>query len=129
MSPKRREILIAEDSRTQAEALRTLLADAGFDVRVARSGAEALESLRKKRADLVVSDVIMPRMTGLELCRAIRTNAELRDIPFILLTSLVDQLDVVRGLECGADNYITKPYEPEQLLRRVDRTLESHAHR
>lgn len=118
-------ILIAEDSRTQAEALRSLLADAGHDVRVAKSGGAALVELRRSPADLVISDVIMPGISGLELCRAIRSDDQLRDTPFIILTSLADPLDVVRGLEAGADNYVTKPYDPEQLLSRIGRTLAS----
>jgi signal transduction histidine kinase len=122
---KPREILIVEDSRTQAEALRLLLDMSGFGVRVARTGEEALEVLRKQTSDLVVSDVVMPEMTGFELCRALRGDPKLRDTPFILLTSLADPLDVIRGLECGADNYVTKPYDPEQLLRRITRTFES----
>jgi signal transduction histidine kinase len=116
-------ILIAEDSRTQAEALRLLLDSAGYAVRVARSGNDALAELRRERAELVVSDVIMPGMTGLELCRAIRQDESLRDLPFILLTSLTESADVVRGLEAGADNYVTKPYEPQLLLSRIARTL------
>jgi signal transduction histidine kinase len=122
MTAKRR-ILIAEDSRTQAEALRALLDASGFDVRVAKSGDAALAALRRQPADLVISDVIMPGMTGLDLCRVIRADPQLGATPFILLTSLAEPLDVVRGLEAGADNYVTKPYDPEQLLSRIERTL------
>lgn len=118
-------IVIAEDSRTQAEALRSLLDAAGYEVCVAKSGAAALLELRRARADLVVSDVIMPGMTGLELCRILRDDEQLADIPFVLLTSLADPGDVVRGLEAGADNYVTKPYDPELLLSRIRRTLSS----
>jgi len=124
-----RKILVVEDSRTQAAALRAQLAANGYDVRVAKSGVEALAELRRWKADLVISDVIMPEMTGLELCRALRHDPALRDLPFVLLTSLIDPLDVVRGLECGADNYITKPYELDQLLERIERTLESRHRR
>ena len=124
-----REILIVEDSRTQAEALRVLLDTSGFPVRVAKSGGEALAALRARPADLVVSDVIMPGMTGFELCSALRADPALSDTPFILLTSLADPLDVVRGLECGADNYVTKPYDPEQLIGRIDRTLDGREQR
>jgi signal transduction histidine kinase len=127
LTPRAR-ILVAEDSRTQAEALRSLLADASYDVRVAKSGGAALIELRRDPADLVISDVIMPGMTGLELCRAIRSDDQLQDTPFVILTSLADPLDVVRGLEAGADNYVTKPYEPELLLSRIERTLASRRH-
>src|ERR1700709_2208709 len=113
----RRRIVIAEGSRTQAERLRWLLDDAGFEVVVARTGAEAIDALRSVPADLVVSDVIMPGMTGFELCAAMRADSALRDTPCILLPSLADPLDVMRGLHAGADNYVTKPYDPAQLLQ------------
>ena len=122
-SPTPRRILIVEDSPTQAEAVRSLLDDAGYVVFVARSGSDALHALREQVVDLVISDVIMPGMSGFDLCRALRNDASLADIPFIILTSLAAPLDVMRGLECGADNYVTKPYEPEILLRRIARTL------
>jgi signal transduction histidine kinase len=123
------KILIVEDSRTQAEALRSLLAAAGFDVSVARTGAEALARIRQGGVDLVISDVIMPGMSGFELCAAVRADAAIAQTPFVVLTSLADPLHVMRGLECGADNYVTKPYEGEQLLRRIERTMQSHASR
>ncbi|MEO8580122.1 MAG: ATP-binding protein [Gemmatimonadales bacterium] len=120
-----RPILIVEDSRTQAEALRAFLEASGFAPRVASSGLAALADLRAHHADLVISDIIMPGMSGLELCQALRADLDLGDIPFMLLTSLIDPLDVIRGLECGADNYATKPYDPAQLLRRIGRTFDS----
>jgi DNA-binding response OmpR family regulator len=121
-------ILIVEDSRTQAEALRSQLAGAGFEARVVRSASDALADLRREPADLVISDVVMPGMTGLDLCRALRRDDQLRNLPFILLTSLADPLDVVRGLEAGADNYVTKPYDLDQLLSRIHRTLAGRRH-
>jgi two-component system sensor histidine kinase/response regulator len=126
-STARRRVLVVEDSRTQAEALRALLVDAGYDVTVARSGAEAMQALRAPPTDLIISDVVMPGMTGFDLCRAVRGDSTLAGTPFILLTSLAAPLDVVNALECGADNYVTKPYDPDQLLRRIERTLHSHA--
>jgi two-component system, sensor histidine kinase and response regulator len=121
-----RRVLVVEDSRTQAEALRAVLADARYEVTVARSGSEALQALRAGATDLVISDVVMPGMTGFDLCRAVRADPTLANTPFILLTSLTAPLDVVNALECGADNYVTKPYDPDQLLRRIERTLQSH---
>jgi two-component system sensor histidine kinase/response regulator len=116
-------VLIVEDSRTQAEALRTLLDEAGYVVSVARSGGDALTVLAKHDTDLVISDVIMPGMNGFDLCRAVRRDPSIAALPFILLTSLAEPLDIMRGLECGADNYATKPYDPDVLLRRVERTM------
>lgn len=121
----RRRILVVEDSRTQAEALRSLLDEAGFDVEVAASGEAAIDKLRLEAVDLVISDVIMPGINGFELCTMLRQEETGGDTPFILLTSLRDPLDVVRGLECGADNYISKPFDPADLLARIERTFET----
>lgn len=71
------------------------------------------------KPDLVLSDILMPEMDGFELCRQIKTDAALRVIPVVLLTSLSDPKDVIKGLECGADNFITKPYEERHLLARI----------
>ncbi len=113
------EILIVEDSRTQAEQLKYILEEHDFQVVATRNGREALEALRQRRATLVITDVTMPEMDGYELCRRIRADQHLADLPVILLTSLSDPEDVFKGLECGADNFITKPYEPNYLLARI----------
>lgn len=114
-----RTILIVEDSPTQAEALRSLLESHEWGVRTARSAEAALDALRSDGADLVLSDVVMPGMSGYELCRAIKEDPALQTIPVVLLTSLTDPMDIIRGLECGADNYITKPYDESRLLTRI----------
>ena len=98
------EILIAEDSPTQAEQLRYLLAEAGYRVAVATNGKQALDLALKRPPSLVITDVMMPEMDGLEFCKRIKSEARLRDIPVVLLTSLSSLLDVVKVLECGADN-------------------------
>ncbi|HEX6533706.1 MAG TPA: ATP-binding protein [Gemmatimonadaceae bacterium] len=120
-----RTILVAEDSATQAEAIRSLLEEHGFRARVARSAEEALASLRGEPVDLVLSDVIMPGMSGYELCRAIKEDPALRALPVVLLTSLSDPMDIIRGLECGADNYITKPYDDAHLIARIRHVFEN----
>lgn len=122
-----RRILIVEDSPTQAAALEALLESADYGVDVARSAEAAMIQLAKRPFDLVISDVVMPGMSGYELSREIKASEDLRDIPIILLTSLSDPLDIIRGLECGADNYLTKPYEPEQLLARITGVFENQA--
>jgi DNA-binding response OmpR family regulator len=119
------EILIVDDSATQLEALRSLLAEAGYRVRTARDGIEALAHLGEDGIDLVLSDVIMPGMSGYELCTAIKERRGEASPPVVLLTSLADPTDIVRGLECGADNYITKPYEAEHLLARIAQVLDN----
>jgi len=113
------QILVAEDSPTQAQRLRYLLEQQGYHVTTAADGALALEAARASRPALIVSDVMMPEMTGYELCRRIKSDPDLQAIPVVLVTTLSDPQDVIRGLECGADNFILKPYETEGLLRRV----------
>jgi two-component system, sensor histidine kinase and response regulator len=113
------EILVVEDSPTQAEHLKYILEDHNFLVSAARNGREAFELMRKHRPTLVITDVTMPEMDGYELCRRIRADDKLNDLPVILLTSLSDTEDVFRGLECGADNFITKPTEQNYLLARI----------
>jgi len=105
-------VLIAEDSRIQAKMLEKKLLDAGYQVRVAEDGSVAWEMLRAERPTLIISDIEMPNMTGYELCSAVKDDAELKTIPFILLSTLSEPQDIIRGLHCGADNYVTKPYNP-----------------
>ena len=117
----REPILVVEDSPTQAVALATLLEDAGHTVLIAGTGEAALETLRQSHVQLVLTDIVMPGIDGYQLCRQVK--AEWDDIPVILLTSLADPLAIVRGLESGADHYVTKPYDPVQLLARVGHVL------
>jgi signal transduction histidine kinase/DNA-binding response OmpR family regulator len=117
-------IVVAEDSATQLEALRTLLEAAGFDVAAHAVAEEALAWTREHGADLVISDIVMPGMSGYELCRAIKTQVR-EPPPVVLLTTLADARDIVRGLEAGADNYITKPYDPDHLVRRIHQVIEN----
>lgn len=115
-------ILLVEDSPTQLEAARSLLEQRGYQVATAHAGEEAFEMIRADRFDLVLSDVIMPGISGYELCA--RVKEDLADPPiFVLLTTLADPRDIVRGVECGADNYITKPYEGEHLIARIGQVL------
>ncbi|MGQ0635663.1 MAG: SpoIIE family protein phosphatase [Planctomycetaceae bacterium] len=117
--------LIAEDSRIQAKVLESRLSQAGYSVSVAGDGAEALELARRKKPHVIISDIEMPRMTGYEFCRAVKQDEALRDVPVILLSTLSDAVDIIRGLDAGADNYVTKPYDPNYLLSRVDSLLKS----
>jgi signal transduction histidine kinase/DNA-binding response OmpR family regulator len=117
------QILVAEDSPTQAEQLKYILEQHGYGVQATCNGREALACIEQRAPTLVISDVIMPQMNGYELCRRIKQAATLRNIPVILLTSLNDPADVVRGLECGADSFIFKPYEEHYLLARISYIL------
>jgi signal transduction histidine kinase len=116
-------ILIAEDSATQAQRLRHILEQQGYRVTVAGNGRLALEAARRDRPALIISDIVMPEMTGYELCRHLKQDVGLSETPVILVTTLSDPQDVIRGLECRADNFILKPYDAEQLLRRIQFVL------
>jgi signal transduction histidine kinase len=115
----RERILVVEDSATQAAALAHLLEQEGYDVVVARAGERAMELVRDDRFDLVLSDVVMPDISGYDVARRVKADPKLRDLPVVLLTSLNDPLAIVRGVASGADSYVTKPYLPERLLARV----------
>lgn len=117
----REPILVVEDSPTQAVALASLLEDGGHSVLIASTGEAALETLRTTPVQLVLTDIIMPGIDGYQLCQQVKS--EWANIPVILLTSLADPLAIVRGLESGADHYVTKPYDPIQLLTRVGHVL------
>jgi two-component system, OmpR family, response regulator VanR len=117
------EILIVEDSPTQALCLEGALEEAGYNVSMARNGHEALEYLKEHRPTLIVSDIVMPGMDGYELCRLVKADKELENTPVLLVTSLSDPADILKGLQCGADNFITKPYQERELLSRIQYLL------
>ena len=117
------QILIAEDSPTQAQRLRHILEQQGYEVSVAANGRLALETARQRKPTLIISDVMMPEMDGYGLCKAIKSDEKLKDVPVMLVTTLSDPQDVIRGLECGADNFIRKPYNEEHLLSRISYVL------
>ncbi|WP_137890673.1 response regulator [Ramlibacter sp. 2FC] len=117
------EILVAEDSPTQAEQLRFLLEEHGYRVTVAPDGMDALARLRRQPFTLVISDVVMPRLDGYGLCQAIKGDDALKHLPVMLVTTLSDPADVIRGLACGADNFVRKPYDEKYLLSRIEHLL------
>jgi hypothetical protein len=116
-------VLIAEDSATQAELLRHLLEEQGYTVTPTGNGRLALEAARARKPTLVITDVVMPEMDGYALCRAIKGDRRLRDVPVVIVTSLAGIQDIVMALDCGADNFIRKPYEPQALLTRIQYIL------
>jgi DNA-binding response OmpR family regulator len=113
------QILIAEDSATQAQRLQHILEQHGYRVTAAANGRLALEAAQRSKPALIISDVVMPEMNGYELCSRVKADARLSDVPVVLVTTLSDPHDVIRGLECGADNFILKPFDADQLLRRI----------
>lgn len=118
-------ILIAEDSATQRELLRHTLEQAGYEVVVAQDGREAWERLTPRVPTMVITDIVMPRMDGYELCRAMKREPRFAAIPVVLLTSLSDKKDVIAALECGANGFIGKPFADDYLLSRIKGVIET----
>jgi PAS domain S-box-containing protein len=118
------EILVVEDNEAQAEQLRMVLSKNGYGVSTAMNGKEALTYLEERQPAAVISDILMPEMDGYDLCRRIKDR--FGEVPVILLTALSDPHDVIKGLQCGADGFITKPYDVDFLLARIKYTLVNH---
>jgi len=117
------EILIVEDSLTQAKRLERLLVENGYVVHVARNGKEGLQAAAATKPSVVISDVLFKQKAAYEMCRRMKNTEELKGTPVVLLTSLSDPRDVIKGLQCGADNFLTKPYDGEHLIRRLEHIL------
>jgi two-component system response regulator RegX3 len=110
------KILIVEDEASFSEALEFLLKKEGFDVEVAEDGRQGLEKFAANGADLILLDLMIPEVSGTEVCRIIRTTSQ---VPIIMLTAKDAEIDKVVGLELGADDYVTKPYSSRELLARI----------
>lgn len=123
------KILVAEDSPTQAQRLRMMLQGHGYEVQVATNGRAALEAARASPPSLVISDVNMPEMNGYELTRAIKAEPGISETPVILVTTMSDPQEVIRGLECGADSFILKPYNDDFLVGRIQYVLINRQYR
>jgi len=113
------KILIVEDEKNIVEAIKYSLDKEGFRTLVAHDGARALELARRELPDLIVLDWMLPEVDGLEVCRRLRHEASTASIPIIMLTVKSDETDEVLGLEMGADDYMTKPFSPRELLARI----------
>ena len=116
-------ILVVDDQRTNAEMVSGLLRNLGYDVEVALSGDEALEMVRAKAPDLMITDILMPGVDGYEVCRQLRANPATALLPVILVTSAEPQTERVKGIEAGADDFLAKPVNWAELFGRVKRLL------
>jgi adenylate cyclase len=120
-------ILIADDNAMNLDILRTRLATHGYDILAATDGEEALALAREKQPDLILLDIVMPKLDGLEVCRRLREDPALPFMPIILVTARTDTRDVVAGLEAGGDEYLTKPVDQAALVARVKSMLRMKA--
>ena len=120
---ERPTILICDDDPLILDLLRHRLTARGYRVELARDGSEGLARVAKRRPDAIVLDAMMPRVDGFEVLRKLRENVETREIPVIILTPRRQERDVLDALELGADDFLTKPFIPEELLSRIGRLL------
>ena len=116
-------ILLVEDEQDLLELLRYNLNREGFNTVTAATGEEGLKQVRMTKPDLVLLDLMLPAMDGLEVCRTLKSREHTADIPVIMLTARGEESDIVRGLEMGADDYITKPFSPRILMARIKAVL------
>jgi two-component system alkaline phosphatase synthesis response regulator PhoP len=119
VSETNQRILLIEDDKNVVRLLRTYLEDAGYEVQVAYDGDIGVHMLRSERPNLVLLDLMLPNTDGWEITRIIRGDDALRSIPIIMLTARVEDTDKILGLEFGADDYITKPFNPREVLARI----------
>lgn len=117
------KILIVDDEEHIRELLRFNLEKAGYEVKLAEDGVIGLEMIDKERPDLLILDLMLPKMDGMSICRQLRSMVDYQDLPIIMLTAKGEEIDKVLGLELGADDYITKPFSPRELLARVHARL------
>jgi twitching motility two-component system response regulator PilH len=117
------KILVAEDSKTDAKYIESILAEKGYDIIFAEDGEEAEKLIEKELFDLIILDVVMPKKNGFQVCRTIKKNEKTKDIPVILVTSKKEEADKYWGKQQGADEYVTKPFEPIDLLAAIKRCL------
>jgi len=111
-------ILVADDDPKQAELVRRYAVAEGHEVTVVADGREAIDAVRRRVPDLMILDVMMPRMDGLDVCRVLRAEPASQGVPIILLTARSSEDDLLQGLDLGADDYVTKPYSPRELMAR-----------
>jgi twitching motility two-component system response regulator PilH len=119
------EVLLVEDSPVQREMISGILKDNGWKVTIACDGVEALEQLKTFNPDLVVLDIVMPKMNGYEVCRWIKSNPGTKNVPVVMCSSKGEEFDRYWGMRQGADAYIAKPFQPVELVGTIKQLLRS----
>src|SRR5262245_23108764 len=124
LSQTKARILVVDDVTKNLQVVGTMLRNAGFEIMPTTSGAQALERVRAQLPDLILLDLMMPEMDGLEVCRRLKADPATGPIPVIFLTASNEMEHLVQGFEVGAVDYVTKPFNPPELLARVRTNLE-----
>jgi two-component system, chemotaxis family, response regulator PixH len=112
-------VLVVEDTPSEQELIANYLRDNGYNVVTAGNGQEALKKMQEKKPDVVLTDLVMPGMSGLELCRSLKKNPETKDVPIVACTSKNQELDKLWGMKQGIDVYVTKPFTEAEILRAL----------
>ncbi len=118
-----KKIVLAEDEPQIARLIEFKLKKEGYEVTWKENGEEALKAIKEDKPDLILLDVMMPVMDGYEVLRRLKEDEDLKSIPVVMLTARAQEKDVVKGIDLGAEDYITKPFHPAELLARVKRIL------
>jgi two-component system phosphate regulon response regulator PhoB len=119
----KQKILIIEDDKNISKLLKYNLEKSGFETNIAYSGETALEILSRQQPNLIILDIMLPQMDGLEVCRILRQDSKLKHIPIVMLTAKGEEVDRIVGLELGADDYIVKPFSPREIILRIKAIL------
>jgi DNA-binding response OmpR family regulator len=119
----RKQILVVDDEKQLISLVKLHLDMAGYDVLTVSDGERALSVAAKEHPDLIILDLMLPKIDGWEVCRMLRSDKDTADIPVIMLTARTETESVLKGFECGADDYVTKPFSPRELVARVKRIL------
>src|SRR6266702_826485 len=114
-----RKILVVEDETDVADLLTLNLRKAGYGVSMAADGASGLQNARDNRPDFIILDLMLPKMSGLEVCKILKSDTATSHIPILMLTAKAEEIDRIVGLEFGADDYVTKPFSPREILLRI----------
>ncbi|MBI9016692.1 MAG: response regulator [Phycisphaerae bacterium] len=120
---QQKDILIVDDNTKNSELLEAYLLSLGADIRIAVDGLDALEKVAQKHPDVILLDIMMPKMSGFEVCRRLKNDPETKAIPVIIVTALNEVGDIERGVDCGADDFLSKPINKLELLTRVKSLL------
>ena len=117
------KIAVVEDNQTNIDLIRYQLDAAGFDIFVEKTGKKGIKMIKEKEPDLVLLDICLPDIDGFELCKVLRSDVKTKNYPIIMLTARIEDNDRIEGLKLGADDYITKPYNAEELVLRIKNLL------
>ena len=127
ISMAKETVLVVEDEEDIAELVQYNLARERYEVRLAESGEVGLEIARRERPDIILLDIMLPAMDGLEVCRALKSDPDTAQIPIVMVSAKGEESDVVSGLELGADDYVTKPFSPRVLIARIRSVIRRRA--